>query len=414
MKLLHFADAHIDMANYGRHDPESGLPLRVMDFLKSLDTIVDTAIDEQVDLVLFAGDTYKDKNPAPTFQREWDRRMIRLSRSGIPTVLLVGNHDISPSFGRAHALNELKTLEIPNITVVDSPTFLKPENLNGLPLQIIAIPWITRSGMVAHLDLSLKESDKIFQELEERLSELIQNWLNEADPEIPVIIAAHATIQGAKYGGERTVMLGGDLVLTPGLVKDSRISYVALGHIHKAQDLNEGNQPPIVYPGSIERVDFGEAGDKKFFVLVDVEKGQNTQVHWQELKDIRPFIDRSVTLTSNENVNQTILDVLPPRNEVNDSIFRLVLNYPKDLEKLIDDQALRSYTESAFEFHLVKRPQMEIRTRLPEGTAANSLSPEELLEFYWNSTKIPEETQQALLPLAKKVIADTQNNKVKS
>ena len=47
--------------------------------------------------------------------------------------------------------------------------------------------------------------------------------------------------------------------LPGGLVKDKRLSYVALGHIHKAQDLNEGAQPPVIYPGSIERVDFGEA-----------------------------------------------------------------------------------------------------------------------------------------------------------
>jgi len=67
IKLLHFADAHIDIANYGVHDPRTGLPLRVMDFLKSLDTIVDTAIEEQVDLVTFAGDAYKDRSPAPPF-----------------------------------------------------------------------------------------------------------------------------------------------------------------------------------------------------------------------------------------------------------------------------------------------------------------------------------------------------------
>ena len=53
IKLLHFADAHIDMANFGRHDPESGLPMRVMDFLKSLDEIVQAAIEEKVDLVIF-------------------------------------------------------------------------------------------------------------------------------------------------------------------------------------------------------------------------------------------------------------------------------------------------------------------------------------------------------------------------
>ncbi|MBK5109666.1 MAG: metallophosphoesterase, partial [Anaerolineales bacterium] len=115
IKLLHFADAHIDIAKYGRHDPETGLPVRVLDFLKSLDTIIEAAIDEQVDLVLFAGDTYKDRNPAPTFQREWGKRIIRLSKAGIPTLLLVGNHDLSPALGRAHAIEEFATLEVPHV-----------------------------------------------------------------------------------------------------------------------------------------------------------------------------------------------------------------------------------------------------------------------------------------------------------
>jgi tetratricopeptide (TPR) repeat protein len=101
MKILHFADAHIDMANYGRHDPETGLPLRVLDFLKSLDTIIDAAVSEKVDMVIFAGDAYKDRAPAPTFQREWGKRIIRLSQAKIPTLLLVGNHDLSPALGRA-------------------------------------------------------------------------------------------------------------------------------------------------------------------------------------------------------------------------------------------------------------------------------------------------------------------------
>jgi len=102
VKILHFADAHIDIANYGRHDPETGLPYRVVDFLKSLDCIIDAAIAERVDLVIFAGDAYKDRNPQPTFQRAWGERMMRLSRAGIATILLVGNHDIAPADHRAH------------------------------------------------------------------------------------------------------------------------------------------------------------------------------------------------------------------------------------------------------------------------------------------------------------------------
>src|SRR5574342_377007 len=138
MRLLHFADAHIDMANYGRHDPESGLPLRVLDFLKSLDTIVDAAVSENVDMVIFAGDAYKDSSPAPTFQREWGRRIIRLSRAGIPTFLLVGNHDLSPAAGRAHAIHEFDTLQIPHVRVLQKPGFLSADEL-GLPAQLIAI-----------------------------------------------------------------------------------------------------------------------------------------------------------------------------------------------------------------------------------------------------------------------------------
>ena len=90
VRILHFADAHIDMANYGRHDPDSGLPVRVVDFLNALDQIIDHAIENRFDLVLFAGDAYKDRNPHPTFQREWGKRMMRLSRAEIPTLLLVG------------------------------------------------------------------------------------------------------------------------------------------------------------------------------------------------------------------------------------------------------------------------------------------------------------------------------------
>ena len=164
-KILHFADAHIDMANYGRHDPLTGLPLRVLDFLKSLDTIVEAAITERVDLVLFSGDAYKDRAPAPTFQREWGRRIIRLSKAGIPTLLLVGNHDLSPALGRANAIEEFATLEVPHVRVLDRPVFLKPDDLEGLPLQILALPWVSRSGLIAHLGVRAGDPGEVYAEV---------------------------------------------------------------------------------------------------------------------------------------------------------------------------------------------------------------------------------------------------------
>jgi len=405
--ILHFADAHIDMANYGRHDPQSGLPMRVMDFLKSLDTIVETAIEEKVDLVLFAGDAFKDRNPAPTFQREWGRRIMRLSQAGIPTLLLVGNHDLSPALGRAHALDSFDTLMVPNVTVLDKPCFLGPEQLNGLALQVIALPWISRSGMVANLGLTLSDPGKVYEEMEARLGELVESWLEEADPGLPVVLTAHASVQGAKYGGERTVMLGGDLVLSGSFVRDPRLDYVALGHIHKPQNLNEDGHPPVIYPGSIERVDFGEVKDDKFFIVAHVEKGK-TQVEWRQLKAIRPFVDRYVRIESAEGVTERLLDALSPQEQLQDAIVRLTLEYPRDWEALIDEASLRAQAAGAFEFHLVKKPQIDARIRLSEGQSIGSMNPVELVEIYLLAGHAEKDEIEDLLKLAGEIVFESE------
>jgi exonuclease SbcD len=408
LKILHFSDAHIDMANYGRHDPLTGLPLRVMDFLKSLDTIVDTAIAEKVDLVLFAGDAYKDRSPQPTFQREWERRTMRLSDAGIPTLLLVGNHDLSPALGRAHAMEEFKTLNVPHVRVLDRPMFLGPQDLEGLPLQVIALPWLSRSGLMAHLELSASEPAKIFEELEKRLQEMLNEFLSFADPGLPVILTAHASVQGAQYDSERQVMLGEDLVLSGSLVKNPALDYVALGHIHKAQNLNEDSHPPVIYPGSIERVDFGEASSEKFFVIASIERGR-TLVEWRKLEGIRPFIGRFVRLEIQddaETARQKMLDALSPDRILKEAVVRLVVEYPRGSEELIDESALRKHAAEAFEFYLIKRPWQDIRIRLPGDASLGSLSPLELLEKYWESLHLPPEEIQSLDPLAAAIIAE--------
>lgn len=399
VKILHFADAHIDMANYGRHDPETGLPVRVMDFLKSLDTIVDAAIAEKVELVIFAGDAYKDRSPAPTFQREWGRRIMRLSRAGIPTLLLVGNHDLSPALGRAHALDSFDTLEVDNVTVLDKPVLLTPDDLGGVPIQVIAMPWISRSSMMAHLEIRESDPKKIYEQLEYKISELITSWLDEVDPDLPVILTAHASVQGAVYGGERLVMLGTDLVLPGSLVKNTKLDYVALGHIHKPQNLNKNSHPPVIYPGSIERVDFGEAKDDKFFIIAEVEKG-NTEFEWCKLEGIRTFIDRSITLKSQENVTDQLRDTLQPEDQLTGAIVRLTVDYPREWEAMIDDAALREFTAGAFEFHLVKRPQMTTRIRLPEDEKISEKTAVELLEIYWRANHYEKEKIKSLKGLA--------------
>jgi exonuclease SbcD len=403
MRLLHFADAHIDMANYGRHDPKTGLPLRVLDFLKSLDTIIDAAIDERVDLVIFAGDAYKDRSPAPTFQREWGKRIIRLSQAKIPTLLLVGNHDLSPAMGRAHAIQEFDTLQVPYVRVLQKPELLSPDDLWGLPVQVIAMPWVSRSGLMASIESSAVDVKELFTSIEERISGLVEDWMGEADSSLPLILTAHASVEGAMFGAERMVMLGSDLVLPTALVKDRRLDYVAMGHIHKPQDLNKGHHPPVIYPGSIERVDFGEAMDDKFYIIADVARGE-TKVDWRKIDGTRPFIERRMVILSTENVTQDLIAKLPRPEQMADAIVKLTVEYPRELDVLIDEPVLRKYTECCFEFYLVKRPKTEARVRIPEGQTVSSLSPLELLSQYFEAAKIKESDE--LQKLARQIIAD--------
>jgi exonuclease SbcD len=225
--------------------------------------------------------------------------------------------------------------------------------------------------------------------------------MEEADKSLPLILTAHASVEGAMFGAERMVMLGSDLVLPTALVKDKRLDYVAMGHIHKPQDVNEGGYPPVIYPGSIERVDFGEAKDDKFYIIADVARS-GTKFEWIKIEGTRPFIERRAVLKSGENVAEVLKNALP--RDVSDAIVKLVVEYPRELDTLIDESALRKHAKDAFEFHLVKRPQIESRVRIPEGQVVSSMSPLELLEQYFDSTKI--EGADELHKLARQIIYD--------
>jgi exonuclease SbcD len=245
-------------------------------------------------------------------------------------------------------------------------------------------------------------STEAFSRIEGNIGELIEHWLTEADPMLPVILTAHASIEGAKFGGERLVMLGNDLVLSGSLVKNPKFSYVAMGHIHKPQDVNQDQQPPVIYPGSIERVDFGEAKEPRYFVVAHIEKGKKTEVEWRELTGTRPFIERRAVLGSSENVTEFLKSQLP--KDMSEAIVKLVVEYPREWDTLIDDAALRKYAEQAFEFHLVKKPKVESRVRIPEGQVVSSMSPLDLLAQYFDVSKADD--KEGLQKLAQEIISE--------
>lgn len=403
IKILHFADAHIDMVTTGKLDPESGLPVRVTDFLSALDQIVDRAIAENVDLVLFAGDAYKDRNPQPTYQREWGKRLMRLSAAQIPTVLLVGNHDVARATGRAHTLHEYSTLEVPYIHVADSIKLLGPDDLDGAQVQIITLPWVSRSALLTRQEMSGKSIQELYQEIEDRLTRAVKMLIDQADKTLPLILTAHASVSGAKTSSEKSIMLGQDLILPKSLVAKSGVDYVALGHIHKHQDLSGGTHPPIIYSGSIERIDFGEEKELKGFVLAEIGREMAT---WQfEKLKIRRFIDLRLDTPNAETFMQDIMAQLPDQDDLAGAICRVQLFYPRDWETLLDESQIQAHFAEALSLQIYKQRESAKRSRLGDALKAESLTPIELLDVYWKTIDVDEEEAQVLQQMADEVLS---------
>lgn len=408
LRILHFADAHIDIANYGRHDPDSALPVRVMDYLRSLDEIVEAAVKEKVDLVIFAGDAYKDRNPQPTFQREWGQRMMRLSNAGIPTLLLIGNHDKSPASGRAHTLQEFGTLNVNHIHVADKIRLWRPKDL-GVDVQVISVPWVSSSQLMAREEITGMSRDEVHLQVEERVSRAIMNEIDAADPGLPLILTAHASVQGAVFGSERAVMLGHELILGGRVISDRRLDYVALGHIHKHQIISpSGTHPPVIYPGSIERIDFGEAREKKGFVIAEITKGKT---EWEFIPlNTRRFLDIKVITSDPGTFMEDIISQLPESDDVSGAICRLKLTYPTDWEPLLDEKQIAKHFKQAFSIQIQKNRLSERRARLGDLVSVEALSPLQLLEKYWLGTGLELEEIEEMKSLAKEILSEDQEN----
>ena len=166
IKLLHTADIHIGMENYGRIDPATGINARVMDFLRRLSDIGDYAIEQGVDVFVFAGDAYKTRDPNPTHQREFARRIKKIADAGIPVIMLVGNHDLPAVAKRATSIDIFGTLDVPNVYVGNREEVIQITCRRGQPLQVATAPYPLRTALLGkeqQQGKSLSELDTALQ-----------------------------------------------------------------------------------------------------------------------------------------------------------------------------------------------------------------------------------------------------------
>lgn len=408
IKLLHTADIHIGMENYGRIDPATGINARVMDFLRRLSDIGDYAVEQGVDIFVFAGDAYKTRDPNPTYQREFARRIKRIADAGIPVIMLVGNHDLPAVAKRATSIDIFGTLDVPNVTVGNREALTRITCRRGQPLQVATAPYPLRSALVSREDQQGKSLAELDLLLQNTMIENLQALAAQArqQPDVPAILVGHFSVNEASHGSEQNIMIGRDAALPRSVLADPTWRYVALGHIHKHQSLNGDFQPPVLYSGSIERIDFGEEHEPKGFVLAEIGDGPTT---WEFVRgykrQARPFITVRADVRDAADPTAAVVAAIKGRSDpstgsgrdLSESVVRVIVTLRQEQEALLVEREITRALEGAYFVAALQKDVIRTDRQRLGAVSVEALTPAQLLERYLQVKEVPEARAKLLL-----------------
>lgn len=404
IKILHLSDIHMGSGfSHGRINPETGLNTRLEDFVNTLSRCIDRALSEPVDLVLFGGDAFPDATPPPYVQEAFAAQFRRLADAHIPTVLLVGNHDQHAQGQGGASLCIYRTLGVPGILVGDTLTTHNIQTRSGL-VQVMTLPWLTRSTLMTRQETEGLSLIEINQLLIERLQIVLEAETRRLDPNVPAVLLGHVMADSAALGAERYLAVGKGFTLPVSLLARPCFDYVALGHVHRHQNLNKSNYPPVIYPGSIERVDFSEEKEDKGYVMVELERG-STKWEFCPLP-ARPFRTIEVDVSKQEDPQTAIIKAIA-KYDIQNAVVRLIYKLRSEQLDLIDTTALHQALSSAHTHTIQPELLSQLaRPRVPELSTTNTIDPLEALKTYLNNREDLKDIAASMLEAASHLLAD--------
>lgn len=403
LKILHISDIHLGSGfNHGRINPETGLNTRLEDFVHSLAVCIDRAIDEPVDVVLFGGDAFPDATPAPYVQEAFAAQFRRLADAKIPTVLLVGNHDQHSQGSGGDSLSIYQTLAVPGFIVGDRIQTHHLETNNGL-LQVLTLPWLTRSTLLTRGKAEGLSMAQVNDLLIQTLTPVLEAEIRQLDPDVPTVLLGHLMADRAHLGAEKFLAVGKGFTVPINLLIRPELDYVALGHVHKHQNLNPDNNPPVIYPGSIERVDFSEEKEAKGYVFLQLDKGQ---ADWEFCPlPTRNFYTIKVDVSEAEEPQKRLLAAIA-KQPIQDAVVRVIYKLRSEQIEMVDNATLHQALATAHSYTIHPELISQLaRPRIPELGVAHGLDPLEVLQTYLDNQAELDDLAPQMLEAAQRLLA---------
>jgi exonuclease SbcD len=306
MKLLHTGDWHVGKVLKGlaRLDEQRAV----------LAEIVEIARREEPDLVVIAGDVFESAAPPPDAQALAWRTVLDLRATGADVVVIAGNHDSPDAFDALRPV-----FAGLGITVVGRPR--RPDDggvvelttRGGERVVVALLPFVSQRGVVKAAELFALDLSDLAAEYATRLTRLIATLAEHFRSDAVNVLVAHGTVRGSKLGGgERDAQTVFDYTF-PANAFPASASYVALGHLHRRQDLPA--PCPAWYSGSPFGVDFGEESDTKGVLLVDALVGRPAQVRAVALASARRL----------RTIRGTVAALVADSDSYGDDLLRVVV-----------------------------------------------------------------------------------------
>jgi exonuclease SbcD len=303
MKLLHTSDWHVGKKIRGHS--------RADEHREVLAEIAQIAAAKQVDLIVVAGDLYETAAPTAESELIVNQALLALAEVA-PVLAIAGNHD-NPR--RLAAVEPLLTLG--RITMVAEPKGPTNGGLvsatagDGTPVRAALLPFVSQRSIVKAGELMSNAAFENAQTYGDRMQRVIDALCQGFAADSVNLIVGHAFVHGGNVGGgERPAHLVDEYALSA-VDFPPTASYVALGHLHRAQQML--GPTAIHYCGSPLQLDFGEENQAKQVNLVDLEPGLPAKVEAVGLRSGRTL--RTLTGTMAElaaiaagSDEETILD----------------------------------------------------------------------------------------------------------
>lgn len=359
MRILHTGDWHVGKTLARRS--------RIDEAREALDAVVSVAVDQEVDAVLVCGDVFDHLAPSPDAEEAVYDALLAFEKHELPVVLLAGNHD-HPHRWRAlePLLVRFSVHVVPDVRRPAKGGMVEiPARDGSTSAQIAALPWVTERRLVGAAEL-MGLAEQPFQTYATEVGRLIETLCAAFDPSKCNVLAAHLYISGATPAGSERELTIGDLFAVAPQSIPATAQYVALGHVHRPQRV-PGVAVPAYYAGSVLQLDFGEAGQEKSVVLVELEPGKPAQVEEIPISAGRGLRDVHGTLEELESL----------AGNLDDAYLRVFLSCERPQPGLGDQ--VRELLPNTIEVRLDYERE-ESRARGPDIA---QLTPRQLFERYY-------------------------------